>query len=36
MHLAHNLALNKPHAHAHQSASQRYRSNLQSKIYNLK
>ncbi len=30
------MELNKPHAHAHQSASQRYRSNLQSKIYNLK
>ncbi len=25
-----------PNAHAHQSASQRHRSNLQSKIYNLK
>ncbi len=30
------LELNKPHAHTHQSASQRHRSSLHSKIYNLK
>ncbi len=34
--LIYQLELNKSHTHAHQSALQCYRSNLQSKIYNLK
>ncbi len=34
--LLYQLELNKPHAHAHQSASQRHRSNLPSRICNLK